>query len=254
MVEAAPPPVMPSAPPPNKRSSTPAIIGTVLVLAAVIFGALFIAGNNGAGPFAHGTSAPGVLGTSPTAAVTATATSAPAPTNTPALPTATPTPAVPPPPAGFTTYTSSDGVFGLNYPSNWSQTTTVPTAGTSGFVFQSPLSSFESVRIFEVNVSSTNPFSPQNIETYVRSEAAASNGTNVRITQSTATQTIGKNEWMTAKATYTANDGEHTLLGLALSANSTTGILFFYDAPTSSFHTDPGSSYDVMVTSFTLLH
>jgi hypothetical protein len=255
MVEAAPPPVMPPPlpPQPNRRSSTPAIIGTVLVLVAVTFGALFIAGGNGVGPFAHAahtaTTTSAASTATPGITPVATATSAPVATDTPVPPTATPLPAVPTAPAGFTTYNSTDGVFGLNYPTSWTTSTTPPNNGITGFNFVSPLSSSEAATVDE----SDTAIDPTNIAVYVRNFANSSNGTNVQITQAPATQTIGKNDWTVAQATYTANDGEHKVIGLAIN-DGTTGLIFFYDAPSSSFHTDSGSSYDVMVKSFTILH
>ncbi len=253
----AAPPVMTS--PPRKGTAAPAIIGTLFVLLALVLGGLFVAGNNGQGPLAafvrNGHTTAGVSGTSPTtvpttAPVSTTAPTATAipPTATPVPPTATPQPTVPPPPTGFFTFTSTDGVFGLNYATDWT-TGNTPQGSFTDFSFASPTTSFEKVDVDEF----TSPIQTNAIVTSVRNYAASSNGTNVTVTQDATSQQIGTNTWMTAIATYSANDGEHKVIGLAIN-HGTTGVLFFYDAPIGSYHTDPGSIYDTMVKSFTFLH
>jgi hypothetical protein len=258
-VNTPPPPAAPPVivVPARKSSAAPAIIGTLLVLLALVGGGLLVAGNNGQGPlaaFVHNThTSTGVSGTSPTAVPVGTATAAPTataipPTATPAPPTATPAPSVPAPPAGFKTFISTDGVFGLNYPTDWT-TGNTPLGGFTDFSFTSPTTSFEAVTVDEFS----STIQTSDIVTSVRNFAASSNGTNVTVVQGAKSQQIGTNTWMTAIATYDANDGEHKVIGLAINHGSS-GVLFFYDAPIGSYHTDPGSNYDTMVKSFTFLH
>lgn len=240
-------------PPAQRRSPLPAILGTVFILIAVVLGALYIAGNRGIGPLAAGTHP----GTSSTASQTASPTAPPAdtatpvpPTDTPVPPTATPQPTVPPAQAGYTTYTSGDGVFGLNYPNDWNAPDANPTAqgNITPYNFVSQTTTNEAVTIDRSSVTIT----PSNIQTYLENFVVNSNGSSFAVTQSPTSQKVGATTWMVAEGTYMTSGGEHKVIGLATNDGSN-GFLFFYDAPISSFNAAPGSTYDTMVTSFTFL-
>jgi hypothetical protein len=249
---AAPLTMLPTAP---RRSAWPAILGTLFILIAVALGGLYIAGNRGIGPLAGGTHPGNTSGStaslSATPTVQPTNTAAPAPTDTPVPPTATPQPTVPPAPSGYSTYTSGDGVFGLNYPTNWNAPeANPPTQGAyTSYSFTSQTSSGEAVTIDRSNATIT----PADISTYLGNYAVSSGaGNTFVVTQNPTTQTQGSITWTVAAGTYTVNAEEHKVIGLATNDNSN-GFLFFYDAPIGSFNAAPGSTYDTMVTSFTFL-
>jgi hypothetical protein len=238
----------------QRRSPLPAILGTVFILIAVALGGLFIAGNRGVGPLAAATHTTSTSSTvaqtaSPTALPTETVT--PAPTDTPVPPSPTPQPTVPPAPSGYTTYTSGDGVFGMNYPNDWTPPDANPTAqgAFTPYQFTSQTTSNENITIDRSNTTLT----PSDIETYLGNYAVSSGaGSTFVITQHTATQTLGATTWMAAEGTYMSNGMEHKVIGLAAN-DGANGFLFFYDAPIGSFDAAPGSTYDTMVRSFTFL-
>ena len=243
---------LPPAPVASRRGGPGAAIAiTILIVLLAAGGALFVAGRNGSGPLAEvvkgsSTTTAAAPTIPPTAIPTATL---PAPTATAVPPTATPQPTVPSPPPNFTTFTSTDGTFGLNVPSDWAKTPV--TSGTlTGTNFKSPLSTYELVAVDEAPSGSLDP---QKIVTYVQSFATNSGGSNIAITQDATTTVIGQNSWMSAEATYQAGDGQHHMRGLAI-AHGQNVYLFFYDALASGFQTDPGTKYDTMVKSFTFLH
>lgn len=241
-------------PPQYVRSRNPFLgIGLVLMALLALGSVLVIAGQNNIGPltnFLHPGSAPSAMATTaptqqPTSAPTATTVP---PTATPLPPTATPLPTVPPPPTGYSTFMSTDGSFGFNYPSTWHSNPNPPANGVTIDTFSAPFATNEAVQVDESNT----PIDPQNIETYLKNYSASSNGTNVTITAAASTYQIGTNSWMHAEASYLTSDGTHKVFGLAIN-NGTNGYLFFYDAPASSYQVGSGSAFDAMVKSFTFL-
>jgi hypothetical protein len=241
-------PVSPSLSVTPHRNPLLGIVVTLLVVIIVGAGALFVVGQNGKGPFASvSRSTSGQSSATPTVAPSATAVPA---TATPAPPTATPQPAVPTPLAGFSTFLSADGVFGLNYPSAWTSTPTSPANGETFFNFSADFARSEFVQVVE----SATPISVKTVgTTYLANYAASSNGTNFQLTQDATSQPIGSNTWMMAQGTYIGNDGQHKVIALAID-HGEQGFLVFYDAIAGQYQTGTGSSYDTMVKSFTFLH
>lgn len=134
-----PPPTGPAplwrpAPPPLPRASAPGRQGGLIAVAAVLVAVALLAfagvafalsqasGNTSHPTVAHGATATPRPGASATSAPTVAPTTAPT-----AIPTSS-SQNLPPAPPGFTGYTSSDGIWGLNYPQGADiQTSMTPT-------------------------------------------------------------------------------------------------------------------------------
>lgn len=221
----------------------------LLLLAAVGGGTLYIAAAQGVGPLVGLVKA--VKATATTApTVTHAPTQTPQPTVTPtatiAPPTPTPLPTVPPAPAGYTTFTSADNAFGLDYPSLWTPGQSVQNGNTT-YTFTSP----NQTQVAQV-LQTVSTISPGDIVSYLQNFVVNSNGTNYQTTQDATSYQNGTNAWTRAQATYTIAGASQSVIGLAINRGAH-GYLVIYTAPTVSFDISSGSNFAEVVNSFTFL-
>ena len=174
------------------------------------------------------------LGTSAKATPTATA------TNTPA-------PVAPSPVSGFSTFTSSDGVYGLNYPSSWQQKSLNTSPVVNGTIFYSTAdNSYFMVLPLSQSVSSDQ------YGAFATSFAGGFGGTGSQISSSTTTTTFGGKTWTevdgTSNVKGTASDLK--VYGTMLGSNTLFIVLIWPTATGSQVNT---TDLQPMLSSFTLL-
>ena len=222
--QAAPPP----AAAPRRSGAAGAIVGVIVAL-LVVGGAVgvFVVGKNGSGPLA---------------AISATATPSPTATTAP-LPTATPTPVAP---AGFTFFTATDGSYRIAYPLGWipvSQTLN----GATGEIFVSP----DQKNAFIV-YPSTTPIPPSAYSTYLQQVTALLQATDVKLSGTTTTVTLGANTWTKETGTLTVQKTPY--MGAVLGTNHGAGtFLAIYAAPVTSFTSAESQYFTTMATSVTFV-
>jgi hypothetical protein len=214
--------------PPQKQGNNGLIIGVVVaaIVVLALAGTLLVLGKSGVGPLAG-------LG----------ATATPVATSTPVPPTATPTPNVP---AGFKQFTSSDGVYSIDYPSDWIQQ-------SSGDV-EALSNGTDFVAILKAP--SAEPAS--RYPTILKSELDAFSATNEHVGTATKTATIGNNTWTTLSATGTVSIsgvGSPIPSTFVLYGIDHSGVTYFIltIAPTSTASHDNTSFFQPIIQTFTFL-
>jgi hypothetical protein len=223
--------------------STKALIALVSVLIIVIgvAGVLIVVGQQGHGPFAkqvqHGT---------PVATSAATSTLAPTGKTEP---TATSLPSVPTPTLAYMTYTSSDQLFGLNYPRNWTAQDKQTIAGTSDvkYPFQSP----DQTELFQI-VQSPNTIdastASQIMQTYVTNDS----GSDLQVSNQPASFTSGSNTWTRTDGTYTKNS-QTVEISVLLANHGGKGYTLIYTGIGQTSPPIVGTVFATMVSTFTFL-
>lgn len=161
--------------------------------------------------------------------------------------TNTPAPAVPSPASGFTTFTSTDGVYGLNYPSNW-QTVGVNTSPiVNGEVFFSP----DTASYFmALPLNSSLP--PDQYGTFASSFAGGFGGTGTQVSTTTTTTSFAGKTWTEVDGTTTVKGvaSEIKVYGTALGSNT---LFIVTITPTASASTATATDFQPMFNSFTIL-
>ncbi|MBA3823349.1 MAG: hypothetical protein H0X24_05495 [Ktedonobacterales bacterium] len=222
------PPVAP-APTPRRGGAAGAIIATVVIIAVLAGGGLYALGRNGSGPLAN-------IAATATVAATATPTMPP---------TATPTPA---PPAGFQYFTASDNSYRMLYPVGW-----LPVAqslnGLSAQVFALP---DPNAPIAFIAVPSPQKIPPSQYSTYLQQAASLLQATDVKLSPTTTSVTLGSTTWTKDVGTLTVQGKPYS--GVVLGTDWKTGtFLAVYAAPTTSFTSAEQQFFTTMATSILFL-
>lgn len=157
--------------------------------------------------------------------------------------TRTPAPAVPSPATGFTTFTSSDGVYGLNYPSDWSTALVNKPPVVNGEIFESP----DSALLFMALPLNTSVASDQ-YGAFASSFAGGFGGTGTKISSSTTTTSFAGKTWteVDGATTVKGTTCDLKIYGTALGSNT---IFIVTVAPSASSST----AFQSMFSSFTFL-
>lgn len=174
------------------------------------------------------------IGTSAKATPTATA------TNTPA-------PAVPSPTTGFTTFTSTDGVYGLNYPSDWSKTAvnTSPVVNGEAFFSADATSYFLALPL-------NTSVPPNQYGDFATGLAGGFGGTGSHVSATTTTTSFAGKTWTEVDGTTSVKGTASDLkvYGTQLGSNT---IFIVTIAPSASASTVNGTDFQPMLSSFTFL-
>lgn len=228
---AYPPGMYPALAPVKKKGANGLAIGLIVGVAVVIvalIGSLIFLGRSGAGPLA--------TVTHPT----------PQPTATPTLIPSPPPLAVPPAPAGFSTFNANDGSYGLNYPSDWSQTAQT-TSGITSEQFSSP----DARDVFlTIPLSGTVPTSKY--QQFGENFATRSSATNIHFAAAPTSVTIGSNSWNKETGTFTFQGLAYACVVLGSDRSAGT-FLAIYLAPKTAFSTVEAASFTPMVQSVTFI-
>lgn len=190
--------------------------GILAVLSAtILFAGCSIGGNSGAGPKATATS--------------------------------TPRAAVPSPTSGFTTFTSSDGVYGLNYPSGWQTVGVNSSPVVNGEIFFTT----DATTYFMALPLNQNIPADQ-YGTFATSFAGSFGGTGSQVSSSTTTSSFGGKTWTEVDGTTTLKGtaSELKVYGTALGSNTMFVITI---TPTASASTVSATDFQPMFSSFTIL-
>jgi hypothetical protein len=174
------------------------------------------------------------LGTTAKATPTATA------TNTPA-------PAVASPASGFSTFTSSDGVYGLNYPSDWQKVSLSTSPVVNGEIFFSAdTASYFMVLPLNQSVSSDQ------YGAFATSFAGGFGGTGSQVSSSTTTTTFAGKTWTEVDGTSNVKGAasDLKLYGTSLGSNTLFIVLIWPTATGSQVNT---ADLQPMLSSFTIL-
>jgi hypothetical protein len=173
-----------------------------------------------------------------TAAATATAT---------ATATSTPLPAVPSPTSGFSTFKSPDGVYGLNYPSDWTSVADNTSPVVNGEIFLSA----DTKSYFMVLPLNQNVPSDQYGQ-FASSFAGGFGGTGTKISTTTSTTTFAGQTWTEVDGTSTVKgaSADIKVYGTALGSNS---LFIVTITPTDPAGTVESTDFQPMRSSFTLL-
>lgn len=172
-------------------------------------------------------------------------------TSTKATPTATatqtPAPSVPSPASGFSTFTSSDGVYGLNYPSDWQKVAVTTSPVVNGEVF---LSSDASSYFMVLPLSQSIP--SDQYGQFASSFAGGFGGTGTQVSSSTSTTTFAGKTWTEVDGTTSVKNTTSTikLYGTTLGNNSLIIVEMWPTANGSQVNT---ADLAPMQSSFTLL-
>ena len=161
--------------------------------------------------------------------------------------TNTPPSAVPTPATGFTTFTSSDGVYGLNYPSDWGKTavTTSPVVNGEAF-FPADASSYFMV------LPLSSSLSADQYSDFASGLAIGFGGTGTQISKNTTTTSFDGKSWTEVDGTTTIKStaSEIKMYGTARGNNSLFLVLIWPTASGSQINT---AYLQPMIDSFTLL-
>lgn len=161
--------------------------------------------------------------------------------------TNTPAPAVPSPASGFTTFTSTDGVYGLNYPSNWVQVgvSTSPIANGTVFVSAIDMSYF---MVLPLNTS----LPTDQYGTFASSFAGGFGGTGTHVSTTTTTTSFAGKTWTEVDGTTTVKGtaSEIKVYGTTLGSNT---LFIVTITPAASASTVTATDFQPMFNSFTIL-
>lgn len=230
---AYPPGMYPTLAPTAKKGANGLAIGLsvgVVVVIVAMLGSLIFLGRSGVGPLAR------------IAHVTALPTATVLPTMTPS-PTAI---AVPPAPSGFSTFTANDGSYGLNYPTDWAQTSQT-VSGITTELFSSPdrLSNFISVPL--TGIVPLNQY-----QQFGQSFASNAKATNIHFSATPTSVTIGANSWNKETGTFTFQGMPYSCV--LLGTNRWDGTFFaIYLAPKGGFSATDTANFTPMAQSITFM-
>ncbi len=161
--------------------------------------------------------------------------------------TNTPVPSVPSPTSGFATFTSTDGVYGLNYPSDWQKVALNTSPVVNGEIFfPSDGSSYYMVLPLNTNISSDQYGS------FASSFAGGFGGTGTKVSTTTTTASFAGKSWTEVDGTTTVKGtaSDIKVYGTSLGSNT---LFIVTIAPTASASTVNTSDFQPMQSSFTLL-
>ncbi|HEX6818288.1 MAG TPA: hypothetical protein VF120_07935 [Ktedonobacterales bacterium] len=148
--------------------------------------------------------------------------------------TSTPASVVPTPASGFTTFTSSDGVYGLNYPSDWGQTavTTAPVVNGEAFY---PADGSSYFMVLPLNTS----LSADQYSDFASGLAVGFGGTGTQMSKSATTTSFDGMSWTEVNGTTTIKGtaSEIKLYGTPLGSNSLCLVLIWPTASGSQVNT-----------------
>lgn len=168
-------------------------------------------------------------------------------TPTTAAATNTPAAVVPTPASGFTTFTSSDGVYGLNYPSDWGKAavTTSPVVNGEAFL---PADASSYFMVLPLNTS----LSADQYSDFASGLVIGFGGTGTQISKNTTTTSFDGRSWTEVDGTTTIKGvaSEIKLYGTTLGSNSLFLALIWPTASGSQVNT---AYLQPMIDSFTLL-
>lgn len=161
--------------------------------------------------------------------------------------TSTPAPAVPSPANGFATFTSTDGVYGLNYPSDWQKVALSTSPVVNGEIFfPSDASSYYMVLPLSQSIASDQ------YGTFASSFAGGFGGTGTKVSSTTTTASFAGKSWTEVDGTTnlkgTASDVK--VYGTSLGSNT---LFIVTIAPSASASTVNTNDFQPMQSSFTLL-
>jgi len=163
---------------------------------------------------------------------------APTPTSTPSL---SPTPTIQ---AGFTLYSSPDGIYRIAYPSNWEIVYKHLSDGTPQATIRS-LDSADAVMI-QPSFSALTPDQYSSTMSNLLKNFAA---TNMQIASNTDSVTIGTNTWTSITATANANGASYQFVLYGLDHNGNTAIVLT-SAPDSNAGNVDAQYFQPMLQSF----
>ncbi len=172
-------------------------------------------------------------------------------TSSAAKPTATatntPLPSVPSPASGFSTFTSSDGVYGLNYPSDWQKVDLNTSPVVNGEIFfPSDGSSYYMVLPLNQSISSDQ------YGAFASSFAGGFGGTGTKVSTTTTTTSFAGKSWTEVDGTTTVKGAPSDIKVYGTSLGSNT-LFIVTIAPSASASTVNTNDFQPMQSSFTLL-
>jgi hypothetical protein len=179
-------------------------------------------------------------------ASTATTARHPIPTAT-VTPTATPTTGtIPPPPAGFTTFKASDGSYGLNYPSDWTNTGQSQ-QGITLVIFGSP-----DAQDFFMTLPSPSQLPTSEYAKLAQVFAQGAGAKNIKISSHTSRVRYGSNVWTRVTGSMVFQNTNDNLVVLGTDHNGATMLLLYF-APSAQWSAVGKTDFVPMLTSFTFL-
>ncbi|MFI5272803.1 MAG: hypothetical protein ACHQ4H_07190 [Ktedonobacterales bacterium] len=154
---------------------------------------------------------------------------------------------MPAPASGFATFTSSDGVYGLNAPSDWSKTALNTSPVVNGEIFISA-----DGKSFFLTMPLSQSLPSDQFGSFVTGFAKGFNATGATASSGTTSTTIGNNTWTEQDGTMAIKGVASTvkLYGKALGANT---VLLMSIAPAATNDQVTSTSFQPMLNSFTLL-
>lgn len=161
--------------------------------------------------------------------------------------TNTPAPSVPSPTSGFATFTSTDGVYGINYPSDWQKVALNTSPVVNGEIFfPSDGSSYYMVLPLNTSISSDQ------YGDFASSFAGGFGGTGTKVSSTTTTASFAGKSWTEVDGTTTLKGtaSEIKVYGTSLGSNSLFLVLIWPTASGSQVNT---AYLQPMLNSFTLL-
>lgn len=164
-----------------------------------------------------------------------------------AIATKTPASVVPTPASDFTTFTSSDGVYGLNYPSDWSETAVTTSPVVNGEAFY-PADGSSYFMVLPLNTK----LAADEYSDFATGLATGFGGTGTQISKSATTTSFDGRSWTEVNGTTTIKGtaSEIKLYGTSLGSNSLCLVLIWPTASGSQVNT---AFLQPMTDSFTLL-
>lgn len=161
--------------------------------------------------------------------------------------TSTPAPAVPTPPSGFTTFTSSDGVYGLNYPSDWQKVDLSTSPVVNGVIFLS-----SDTKSYFMVLPLNQSLSADQYGAFATSFAGGFGGTGTKVSATTTTTTFAGKTWTEVDGTSTVKStpSDVKVYGAPLGSNT---IFIVTITPTAADSTVTSTDFQPMQSSLTFL-